>query len=133
MPPKEGDTQRREWNKEEYRQKAQEREQQRKHKKHEIKVDEKDLKLAQARTQELNLDKDLNKTYVLTAADEELGVGFYCRDCNLSYKDNLGYLDHINSPQRNVLFTRFENDWCIYQSIKIYCRASSTKNTIQED
>jgi U4/U6.U5 tri-snRNP component SNU23 len=114
MPPKEGDTQRREWNKEEYRQKAQERQQQQKHKKHDIKIDEKDLKLAQARTQELNLGKDINKTYILTAADEELGVGFYCRDCNLSYKDNMGYLDHINSPQRTNSLTRSENDRGIY-------------------
>lgn len=46
----------------------------------------------------LKLDSNLNKTRIISAADEASGPGFNCQMCNLTFKDNLGYLDHLNSP-----------------------------------
>lgn len=53
-----------------------------------------------------NLDffyEDLNKVTIVpgTAAvgKRGKGVGFYCEACNLTFKDSIQYLDHINSKQ----------------------------------
>lgn len=27
------------------------------------------------------------------------GAGFYCQDCNLTFKDSIQYMDHLNSKQ----------------------------------
>lgn len=27
------------------------------------------------------------------------GAGFYCKDCNLTFKDSIQYMDHLNSRQ----------------------------------
>jgi hypothetical protein len=62
-----GDTARREWDKEEFRQKAEDRH--RKPRK-EQEIPESELKLAKAREKELNLEANLNKTYLISAADE---------------------------------------------------------------
>lgn len=50
-----------------------------------------------------NLYEGLNKTTLVpgTAAPGKRGkgIGFYCEACNLTYKDSIQYLDHLNSKQ----------------------------------
>lgn len=50
----------------------------------------------------LDLDKNLGKTMVVqSAGGRGPGVpGFYCETCNRTYKDSVGYLDHINGRAR---------------------------------
>lgn len=50
----------------------------------------------------LELDKNLNKTMVVqNPGGRGPGQpGFYCEPCNRTYKDSVGYLDHINSKAR---------------------------------
>lgn len=54
-------------------------------------------------TDNLNLYEGLNKVVLVpgTAAPGKRGkgVGFYCEACNLTYKDSIQYLDHLNSKQ----------------------------------
>jgi len=47
----------------------------------------------------LELDKNLNKTMVVqNPGGRGPGQpGFFCETCNRTYKDSVGYLDHINS------------------------------------
>jgi len=47
----------------------------------------------------LELDKNLNKTMVVSnPGGRGAGQpGFHCETCNRTYKDSVGYLDHINS------------------------------------
>ena len=50
----------------------------------------------------LELDKNLNKTMVVqNPGGRGPGQpGFYCEPCNRTYKDSVGYLDHVNSKAR---------------------------------
>ena len=50
----------------------------------------------------LELDKNLGKTMVVqNTSGRGPGVpGFYCETCNRTYKDSIGYLDHINGRAR---------------------------------
>ena len=61
-------------------------------------VDEKPLV---GRDTEVNLERDLGKTSVVSAITplEQRG-GFYCETCQCLLKDSLAYLDHINGKNR---------------------------------
>lgn len=48
----------------------------------------------------LNFDNDLNKRQVITSnvvSTRGKSFGFYCEVCDLTFKDNLKYVDHLNS------------------------------------
>lgn len=53
--------------------------------------------------QSLDFYKDVNKVSLVPATASTgkrgKGAGFYCEACNLTFKDNIQYIDHINSPQ----------------------------------
>lgn len=53
----------------------------------------------------LELDKNLNKTMVVqNPGGKGPGQpGFYCETCSRTYKDSVGYLDHINSRARTPI------------------------------
>ena len=55
-----------------------------------------------AREAPLELDKNLNKVMVVqNPGGRGPGEpGFHCATCNRTYKDTVGYLDHINSRAR---------------------------------
>lgn len=55
-----------------------------------------------AREGPLELDKNLGKTMVVqNPGGRGPGQpGFYCETCNRTYKDTIGYLDHLNSRAR---------------------------------
>lgn len=59
----------------------------------------KPTELMKARDAPLELDKNLGKTMVVqNPGGRGPGQpGFYCETCNRTYKDSVGYLDHINS------------------------------------
>ncbi|TFK44361.1 hypothetical protein BDQ12DRAFT_640932 [Crucibulum laeve] len=59
----------------------------------------KPTELMKARDAPLELDKNLNKTMVVqNPGGKGAGQpGFFCETCNRTYKDSVGYLDHINS------------------------------------
>lgn len=51
----------------------------------------------QARSHPLNLDKDVGKTLMVdNSQDSRRGAGYYCEMCRKTFKDSIGYLDHIN-------------------------------------
>ncbi|TFY83555.1 hypothetical protein EWM64_g467 [Hericium alpestre] len=104
---------RRKWDKEEYaerakkkdeeeRERMQENEQRQKQGKRPLKGKRTDLpkptELMKRREHDLELEKNLGKTMVV----QNVGgrgpgqPGFYCETCNRTYKDSVGYLDHIN-------------------------------------
>ncbi|CCH44679.1 Zinc finger RNA-binding protein [Wickerhamomyces ciferrii] len=48
----------------------------------------------------LNFNKDLNKRQVIASnvvSTRGKSFGFYCEVCDLTFKDNLKYVDHLNS------------------------------------
>lgn len=55
--------------------------------------------LMKQREGSLELEKSLNKTIVVqnTTNRGPGQPGFYCETCNQTYRDSIGYLDHINS------------------------------------
>ena len=62
----------------------------------------KPTELMKRREGSLELEKNLNKTMVVqNAGTRGPGVpGFYCETCNRTYKDSIGYLDHLNGRAR---------------------------------
>jgi U4/U6.U5 tri-snRNP component SNU23 len=62
----------------------------------------KPTELMKAREGPLELDKNLGKTMVVqnTGGRGPGQPGFYCETCSRTYKDSVGYLDHINSRAR---------------------------------
>jgi len=104
---------RKKWDKEEYAEKARQKDQEEKERMQEneerLKQGKKPRKgrkedlpkpteLMKRREADLELDKNLGKTMVVqNAGTRGPGVpGFYCETCNRTYKDSAGYLDHIN-------------------------------------
>lgn len=62
-----------------------------------------DAKLFEARRERLNLEENLNKTTLVPAGaavgKRGRGAGFYCDACDLTFKDSLQWVDHLNSKQ----------------------------------
>ncbi|MCJ1359564.1 MAG: hypothetical protein MMC33_009566 [Icmadophila ericetorum] len=110
---------RRTWDREEYAAKAAAREQKIKEEgkaRYEAKVAGKkyiprastppDAKEAESRSQRLNVASNVGKTTLVPAGaatgKRGKGAGFYCEDCDLTFKDNLQFVDHLNSRQHLV-------------------------------
>lgn len=59
--------------------------------------------LTTARANRLNLEENLNKTTLVPAGagvgKRGKGAGFYCDACDLTFKDSLQWVDHLNSKQ----------------------------------
>ncbi|GBE81433.1 hypothetical protein BKA93DRAFT_815493 [Sparassis latifolia] len=104
---------RKKWDKEEYAEKARQHDQEEKERMQEneerLKQGKKPRKgrrddlpkpteLMKRREGDLELEKNLGKTIVVqNQGTRGPGVpGFYCETCNRTYKDSVGYLDHIN-------------------------------------
>ncbi len=67
----------------------------------------KPTELMKQREDPLELDKNLGKTMVVqNPGGRGPGQpGFYCETCNRTYKDTVGYLDHINSRAREEIMS----------------------------
>lgn len=52
--------------------------------------------LLKPRTERVNIKSNLNKTQVVASISES---GFHCKECNQTFKDSTGYLDHVNSKR----------------------------------
>ena len=106
------------WDREEYAKKAQEDEAKRKAegkaryeakllgKKYHPPVDYSSLEATSSRQERLNVGSMVGKT-TLVAAGSALGkrgkgAGFYCADCDLTFKDNLQLVEHLNSKQHLI-------------------------------
>jgi U4/U6.U5 tri-snRNP component SNU23 len=51
------------------------------------------------KTDELHGKREL-VAQILSRGNKGKSAGFYCETCDLTYKDSLSYLDHINSAER---------------------------------
>ncbi|KAF2096961.1 hypothetical protein NA57DRAFT_42056 [Rhizodiscina lignyota] len=115
-----GDTSfRRTWNKEEYAAKAQERDERGKEEgkaRHEAALAGKkyirrastppDARDTEARQHRLDVGNMVGKTQLVPAGaavgKRGRGAGFYCDACDLTFKDNLQFVEHLNSRQHLV-------------------------------
>jgi hypothetical protein len=64
-----------------------------------------DMNSVQARTEAVIKIEDLRGKRELVAPGMAIGnkgksAGFYCQACDLTFKDSLSYLDHLNSANR---------------------------------
>ena len=115
-----GDTDfRRTWDREEYAAKAAEREKKYKeegkaryeaaiagkkyHRRASTPPDAKDTEARQAR---LDVSAQIGKTMLVPAGSaigkRGKGAGFYCENCDLTFKDNLQFVEHLNSKQHLI-------------------------------
>lgn len=62
-----------------------------------------DEELTQARASRLDVSSNVGKTILMPAGaatgKRGRGAGFYCKDCDLTFKDNLQWVEHENSMQ----------------------------------
>lgn len=62
-----------------------------------------DAKETESRAQRLDVSANVGKTTLVPAGaatgKRGRGAGFYCGDCDLTFKDNLQFVDHLNSRQ----------------------------------
>ncbi|KAI9830829.1 MAG: hypothetical protein M1819_005354 [Sarea resinae] len=60
----------------------------------------------QSRAQRLDVSAQVGKTTLVAAGaavgKRGKGAGFYCQDCDLTFKDNLQFVEHLNSRQHLV-------------------------------
>ncbi|KAI9737547.1 MAG: hypothetical protein M1834_009702 [Cirrosporium novae-zelandiae] len=65
-----------------------------------------DAKETAARARRLDVSANVGKTMLVPAGaaigKRGKGAGFYCADCDLTFKDNLQFVDHLNSRQHLV-------------------------------
>ncbi|MCJ1455629.1 hypothetical protein MMC28_005984 [Mycoblastus sanguinarius] len=65
-----------------------------------------DAKETESRTARLDVSNNVGKTTLVPAGaatgKRGKGAGFYCADCDLTYKDNLQFVEHLNSKQHLV-------------------------------
>lgn len=65
-----------------------------------------DVRETQARAQRIDVSHMVGKTMLVPASasmgKRGHGAGFYCRDCDLTFKDNKQLLEHYNSKQHLV-------------------------------
>lgn len=86
---------RRTWDKEEYAKKAQQRYEQQQNRSIEVVEGHNPIS-----RDALNFNTDLNKRQVIASnvvSTRGKSFGFYCEVCDLTFKDNLKYVDHLNS------------------------------------
>ena len=106
------------WDREEYAKKAHEDEAKRKAeskaryeakllgKKYHPPVDYSSLETTSSRQERLNVASMVGKTTLVAAGaavgKRGKGAGFYCADCDLTFKDNLQLVEHLNSKQHLI-------------------------------
>ncbi|KAL3445315.1 hypothetical protein BJX65DRAFT_147944 [Aspergillus insuetus] len=106
------------WDREEYAQKAKEDEAKRREegkaryeakllgKKWHAPVDYGSLEATTSRKARLDVASMVGKTTIVSAANavgkRGRGAGFYCSDCDLTFKDNLQLVEHLNSKQHLI-------------------------------
>ncbi|KAI5796938.1 hypothetical protein FPQ18DRAFT_255397 [Pyronema domesticum] len=111
------DTFRRTWDREEWAAKAKEREAKERVEsklRYEAKLAGKkyhapaaeDAEMISARRDRINFEENLNKIQLVPGSaavgKKGKGAGFYCDACDLTYKDSLQWIDHLNSKQHLV-------------------------------
>ena len=65
-----------------------------------------DAKETESRSARLDVSKNVGKISMVPAGaavgKKGRGAGFYCENCDLTYKDNLQFVEHLNSRQHQV-------------------------------
>ena len=65
-----------------------------------------DARESESRTSRLDVSNNVGKTTLVPAGaamgKKGRGAGFYCSDCDLTFKDNLQFVEHLNSKQHQV-------------------------------
>ncbi|KAL9100708.1 MAG: hypothetical protein Q9163_003953 [Psora crenata] len=65
-----------------------------------------DAKESEARSARLDVSNNVGKTTLVPAGaatgKKGRGAGFYCQDCDLTFKDNLQFVEHLNSRQHQI-------------------------------
>lgn len=65
-----------------------------------------DAKETESRTARLDVSNNVGKTTLVPAGaatgKRGRGAGFYCADCDLTFKDNLQFVEHLNSKQHQI-------------------------------
>jgi U4/U6.U5 tri-snRNP component SNU23 len=52
------------------------------------------------REEKVDIERNVGKIQVVQAVDSRKQPGFYCKDCDITIKDSVTYIDHLNGRKR---------------------------------
>lgn len=53
-----------------------------------------------AREEKVDIESNIGKVQVVQAADSRKQPGFYCKACDITIKDSVTWIDHLNGRKR---------------------------------
>ncbi|KLJ09340.1 hypothetical protein EMPG_15203 [Blastomyces silverae] len=107
-------------------------------KKYHAPVDFSSLEATSSRSERLNVASMVGKTTIIPAGSavgkRGRGAGFYCPECNLTYKDNIQFVEHLNSRQ-HLIATGQSGEVVVatLQDVRQRLRWLSHKRRVQEE
>lgn len=85
----------------------------------EYKEDDTSKEALKAREERINIEQNVGKIQVVQAADSRKQPGFYCKDCDVTIKDSVTYIDHLNGRKRkNIVVMKNEKKKNLTRSIR---------------
>jgi len=138
------------WDREEYAKKAADQEAKRKAegkaryeakllgKKYHAPVDYSSLEETTARDKRLDVASMVGKTTIVPAGasmgKRGVGAGFYCKDCDLTFKDNIQLVEHYNSKQHLIATGQSgEVKRATVEDVRMRLRMLSHRKRVQEE
>jgi U4/U6.U5 tri-snRNP component SNU23 len=62
--------------------------------------DDESKEALKAREEKVDIDSNVGKVQVVQAADSRKQPGFYCKACDITIKDSVTWIDHLNGRKR---------------------------------
>ena len=69
--------------------------------KRKIRPKEQEFGMLEARTEDLDLERDVGKKIFLLEDNSSHVGGYFCKECGVTFNDSLSYVEHINGRQHN--------------------------------
>lgn len=69
--------------------------------------DDSNKEALKSREKKVDIEQNVGKIQVVQAVDSKKQPGFYCKDCDVTIKDSVTYIDHLNGRKRKHLLSYF--------------------------
>lgn len=70
--------------------------------------DDSNKEALKSREKKVDIEQNVGKIQVVQAVDSKKQPGFYCKDCDVTIKDSVTYIDHLNGRKRKCSLKLFQ-------------------------